>query len=88
MVFQEVVVVYLLEPRKLSFRSFSVPRRDQRNVCKNAPLTPRVWLGVDSFAGTRPGLTVKSLSLLRIQFATAPAPVLRPRNHASAGTTP
>src|SRR3984893_6891462 len=29
------------EPRKLSLRSFSVPRRDQMNSHKNAPLTPR-----------------------------------------------
>src|SRR6266550_72308 len=29
------------EPRKLRLRSFSVPRRDQMNVHKNAPLTPK-----------------------------------------------
>src|SRR5882724_4840321 len=29
------------EPRKLRLRSFSVPRRDQMNVNKNAPLTPK-----------------------------------------------
>src|SRR5258708_24890718 len=29
------------EPRKLRLRSFSVPRRDQMNTHKNAPLTPK-----------------------------------------------
>src|SRR5437879_11986388 len=29
------------EPRKLRLRSFSVPRRDQMNSHKNAPLTPK-----------------------------------------------
>src|SRR6478752_1287065 len=29
------------EPRKLRLRSFSIPRRDQMNVHKNAPLTPK-----------------------------------------------
>src|ERR1700757_3999200 len=29
------------EARKLRLRSFSVPRRDQMNVHKNAPLTPK-----------------------------------------------
>ncbi|MGY3342565.1 hypothetical protein ACVWYK_001334 [Bradyrhizobium sp. USDA 4470] len=29
------------QPRKLRLRSFSVPRRDQMNVHKNAPLTPK-----------------------------------------------
>src|SRR5438874_4481288 len=29
------------EPRKLRLRSFSVPRRDQMNVHKNAPLSPK-----------------------------------------------
>src|ERR1700710_2500678 len=29
------------EPRKLRLRSFSVPGRDQMNIHKNAPLTPK-----------------------------------------------
>ncbi len=29
------------EPRELRLRSFSVPRRDQMNTHKNAPLTPK-----------------------------------------------
>src|ERR1700722_9541744 len=36
------------EPRKLRLRSYSVPRRDQMNVHKNAPLTPK---GREAMAG-------------------------------------
>src|SRR5213082_4197722 len=78
------------EPRKLRLRSFSVPRRDQMNSHKNAPLTPKgreamvrcVEAGLSNAAAARQfNTTPKTVAKWVERFRASGVDVLRRQRH-------